>query len=255
MPEKLIKIDKSAEEIINNYFNIKIGNKSVITPYYMNTKKQKGGLRVLVGKGDPDEIARETITWAKIKGFDIKKANVEQIRNFMISCNIGVDCSGFVVHIINNILKKQGKKALISYIKFTNNSLSSKIKRFFRPIENIGANTLTNLTNCIAIENINDIETGDLIRSKGKVKNSHHVMMIYEVTKSDNDVKRIKYVHSMRYYEEENGIKFGEIEIIDNKLPLEKQNWLEIKNGINWTLQGYLNTVEDNGIRRLKIFA
>jgi hypothetical protein len=99
---------------------------------------------------------------------------------------------------------------------------------------------------------MNKILPGDFIRAKGKVKNSHHILLITKVIKHDGFVIEVEYVHSSKNYEEENGVKFGRIQIIDLSKPLEKQNWLEIKRGKNYTYEGYVNGLQDNGIRRLK---
>jgi len=249
MKEELT-ISPLAMQIINEYMNLKLGGKLIICPYYMNVVKERAGLRALIGKGDPSEIEKEVKVWAKIKDFDLYKATTEQIRQFMIDHHIGVDCSGFIVQIFDFVFKTEGKKPLVKMLKFKKNNLIAKLKRTIRPIENISANTLTNDDNAKKIEKFDDIVPGDLIRSKGKVKNSHHIMLIIKVIKEDNHTKEIEYVHSTRHFGANNGVRFGKIVITDAKKPLSAQNWIESSRKPNSTLVGFMNKEGDNGIRR-----
>ena len=250
--KEVLEIPDSAKLIINEYKNLPIGGKVVNVPYFMNLKKRRAGLRVLVGKGDPGEIVREVYVTAQGKSFDLKKATIHQIRQFMIDSNIGVDCSAFIVHIYNSWLRSEGKSPLNKYLQFQNNSFISKLKRFLRPVENIEANLLTGHLNTEIIKSLNNILPGDLIRSKGKYKNSHHVLLIIKVVKDQNQVKEFDYIHSTREYDDNNGIKEGKIVISDIHGKLIDQNWQEIKDGRNWTYEGFLKENNDNGIRRLK---
>jgi hypothetical protein len=99
-------------ELIDAYMNLPLGGKAVPCPYHMNVRKERVGLRVLVGKGDPKEIVQEVKIWSKIKDFDLDKATNSQIREFMIDRSIGIDCSGFIVHIMGYVSTKYLKKKL-----------------------------------------------------------------------------------------------------------------------------------------------
>ncbi len=242
----------SAKKVIEEYSNLPLGGKNIVCPYYINPKSQRAGLRVLVGKGDPGEISREVKVHAQLKGIDLNKLSAQEIRQFMLDNHIGIDCSGLVVHTYNFWLKNEGKKPLVNYLKFRKNGVWDKFKRKLRPVEQIGANTLTNEDNTEIIPNLNNVRPGDFIRSKGLRKNSHHIIIISEVTIENEVVKEIEYVHSIKGYNEENGLRFGKILITDPKLPLEKQIWTEEKDGRNWAYEGFMNQLEDNGLRRLK---
>lgn len=245
-------LPESAKKVIHEFTNLPVADKKIVSPYYINTKSQRGGLRVLSGKGDPGEISREVKVQSQLKGIDLYKLNEQQIREFMITNHIGIECSGFVVHVLNYWLRMNGKKPLIKYMKFDNNNFINRFKRTFRPVEQLGANTITNDNNCSLITNLEDIRPGDLVRSKGQRKNSHHILLISEVTFEDDILKEIEYVHSIKAYEEENGVRFGKILINDPKADIQNQIWTEIKNERNWTYEGLMNQLEDNGIRRLK---
>lgn len=250
--KEILILPRLAELVIHEYMHLPIGGKEVVCPYYINKFKERAGLRVLVGKGDPGEIVKEVKVWAKLKDFDMDKASAEQIREFMISRGIGIDCSGFVVHVIGFWVKSTRKKHLQYYLKFPKNDILNLLRRLLRPVENMGADILTSELNCRKVNNLNNVRPGDFVRSKGKVKNSHHIMLVRRVTKIDGVVKEIEYVHSSRYYDDNNGIRFGVIKVTDPLKPLELQKWLEVEDGKNYTYDTFMNQVEDNGIRRLK---
>jgi hypothetical protein len=246
------KLPASAYKVIDEYLNLPLGGKKIACPYYINPKSQRAGLRVLVGKGDPGEIAREVNVIAQLKSVDLTVLNEDEIRLLMQDSHVGIDCSGFLTHILNYWLKNQGDRPLISYVKFENNDLLSKLKRKLRPVEHLGAKLLTNLDNCKEVTEINDIRPGDFIRSKGMRKNSHHIILISEVTLEDERVTELEYVHSIKGYKAENGVRFGKILITDINKSLEDQIWTEVQDSRNWTYEGYTSNLEDNGIRRLK---
>jgi len=252
--QKVLELPQSAKIVIKEYLELPIGGKKIKSPYFMNIRKQRAGLRVLVGKGKAEEMKREIQVLAKIKKINLKELSSKKIRKFMMSQDIGIDCSGFVTHILNFWLHQTGKNSLINYLKFPNDSLISKLKRKLRPVENIGANLLTSELNCTKITNLNNIRPGDLIRSKGKQRNSYHVLMISKVTLKDNQVKSFEYVESSANYGNDNGIRFGNVIITDPKSGLKEQNWTDIdpKTNRNWTHENLLKEYEDNGVRRLK---
>ena len=249
-------VNPEIRNLINNYANLEISNKSIVCPYHINTKIVKGELGVLAGKGLPKEIIHEVKVWAKVKGFDLENSSAQDIREFMIAQRIGIDCSGFVVNVLDEYLKQKFGKTLIKFIKFPNNSFVNKLRRWLRPIENIGANVLTSELNTFKIENYRDIRPGDLIRAKGTQSNAHHVAIVTDVDLTDDgEMISFEYVHSHRFYGSNHGIRFGKISLLDKTLPLDAQKWDDTgEDGVNYFLQDYLIEKEDNGIRRLKFF-
>lgn len=269
----IYKIPDSLQQEIDRYFNLHIGGKTVVCPYYINPKMVKGNLRVMSGKGTPEEIELEVKVWAKVRGFDLKNASAEDIREFLLQEKIGIDCSGLVANTLNNYMRGNGFGSLLAYLKFRDMSFVPRIRRFLRPIENIGANTITGESNTLVISDLNDIRPGDLIRAKGRQKNAHHVAMVTEVEyepspdeelgnvgfKIPDDrqiekrkVIRFKYVNSHRYYESENGMRYGEVFINNPDGTLKDQDWHDDLNGRNYFMEDLLVDYEDNGIRRLR---
>jgi len=161
---------------------------------------------------------------------------------------IGVDCSGFVAHLLDTLLRVEKKGSLSSNIILPKTNLFRRISALIRPIENINAKLLTNEQNTVKIE-AEDVRTGDLLRLKG-LKHGHHIALVVDTRTGKNGKKEIEYVHSTRYYGDENGVRRGII-----KLQNGKEEWLEKdKKGICWTLKQFEKDKEDNGFRRPKFF-
>lgn len=249
-----MQVPRNVEKLINSYFNLQIGGKIIKTPYYINKKHSRGGeLRSLVGKGTPSEIEEEVKIFAKLRGFNLKKASEKEIRMFMKSEGIGIDCSGLVAHILDSWLKTKNKGPLYSNLTFKNKNLLDKFIKYLRPIQNISAHLLTNEENSIPIK-LSDVRVGDLLRIKG-LKHGHHIAIFVSIDTDQEGRKVLKYLHSTPYYGKDNGIRFGEILIIDENKDLDRQKWLEFdKKNICWTFKQYLKEQEDNGIRRPKFF-
>ncbi len=247
---KLKRVPEEVQKLVDNYLELKINDKTIQTPYYRNVKRIRAGLRVLVGKGTPEEIQEETLIYAKLKKANLKKLNQEETREFLLKYGLGIDCSGFVAHLVNIWLKSEGRGGLGKNIKYPSKSLYRKILTLLRAIESTGANVLTNEENTeqIALKNI---LPGDLLRLKALTKGDH-VALIYSVYYQDNLPVKIKYVHSSEHFHENSGVKFGKINVLDPNRELKDQQWLETnKEGERPTYQQLLKDYKDNGLRRL----
>lgn len=248
------KIPESVEKLKNEYANLTLGNKRVTAPYYINDKRRKD-LRAMVGKGTPEEIIVEARIWEKLKGVDFNSMSEDQIKEFLMSKGIGIDCSGFVIHLMNTWFKEKTGKSIWGKLTPLKQSPIWRLRYNLRPAENMGADIMTDDDNSVPVD-LNDLRPGDLIRSKAKKNNGHHVMLVSETNRDDSgNLLSFKYIHSSPYFGKENGIREGEIKITDINKPLQDQEWLEAdENGVKHTLEGYLVNVEDNGPRRLKCF-
>jgi hypothetical protein len=237
---------------IEDYKNLKLGNTTVVTPYFINDKRKRD-LRAMVGKGTPEEIIMEARIWEKLKGADFSKMSNEEIKQFLIDRALGIDCSGFIVHILNQYFLQTKHKPLWDFLKIPNKSFGAYIKYKLRPVEQLGASIITNLENCSQV-NLSEVQVMDLIRSKSIKLNGDHIMIVSQVNRDDNgNLISLKYTHSTPHYGQLNGVKTGEIKIIDINKPLEEQDWLEVdENGVCHSLEGYSKNIIDNGIRRLK---
>jgi hypothetical protein len=245
-------IPAPAVELVRHYFNLQLGGKTLTAPYFRNVKHARAELRSIVGKGTPEELKDEVLIFAKLKGFPLKEKSPDEIRAFMSEQGLGIDCSGFIAHIFDTWLKAAGKRSLILGLKFPKSSLYRSLIRILRPIENINVEVLTGPLNADPVA-LKDVRAGDLIRLKG-IKHGDHVVLITNVIRDqESNLAKIVYVQSSPYYGNQNGVKFGEIEITDPAKELKDQKWNEVdEKGVCWTLQQLIKESDDNGLRRPK---
>lgn len=246
------ELDPIIKQKITDYTHLRLGACEVVTPYFINDKRRKD-LRAMVGKGTPEEIVMEARIWEKLKGVHFEQMNQDQIKEFLTGRGLGIDCSGFIVHILDAYTKSKLNRHIWKFLKISDSGFNSKLRYMLRPVEQLGAGTITNADNCFEVD-LNEVRVMDLIRSKSIKLNGHHIMLVSKVTRNENgNVEEIEYTHSTPHYSSLNGVKTGIIKITDINKPLEDQNWMEVdEGGICQTLEGYKRDVQDNGIRRLK---
>lgn len=252
---KSLHIPKIAQEQIDAYKSLNLGGKKITCPYYMNVRGNKD-LRAMVGKGLPEEIELEAQIWEKVKGVSFEDMSKKEIKEFLIERSIGIDCSGFVVHVLNTWYVAENNSSIWMSFTLPHKNILRKLAYRLKPVEKLGADIITNTENATEIA-INDVLPGDVVRLKWKKKNSHHILLITQVDKhEDGTVAKLTYTHSIPVYGEESGVKTGEIEITNINKPLEEQNWLEKdKSGVAHTFEGYMIQKEDNGLRRINAMA
>ncbi|MBU0975455.1 MAG: hypothetical protein ABIE03_02350 [Patescibacteria group bacterium] len=256
---KTLQLPESVRYFVNQYFNLLLNGKKVRCPYYINIKKyrQRMNLRVLIGKGSPEEIIQESLIFEKLRGVDFANMTVGDIREFLVKRRLGIDCSGFVVQILDYWLRSERKKHLWNYLEYPKQSLYRKIARILRPVENIPANYLSGDLNSEKISDLNKILPGDIIRSKIPKRakgllDQFHVLLISEVVKDDNDtVVSFKYVHSTRFYRSEHGVRVGEVRISDPSASLCSQEWIDALEGRNFTKEEICSAPDYSHVRRL----
>lgn len=240
-------LPKAAHTTIDRYLNLPLGNKLVQCPYFKNRAGVRAGLRVYLGKGSVDEIIEETEIIAKKEKVDLPQFSEQEIREFMEKHNIGIDCSGFISQILwsmdAEIVKKIAKRNLF---KYPVRSLIAK----FRPIENISVKHLTNSNNCTKLNNWQEVEVGDIIKTRG----GNHALLVTDVKRSkDGTVNEISYHHSTSYYETEHGVRHAKVLTIYPNEDLKDQEWEEKDStGRNHTHEGLLEEYKENGVFRLK---
>jgi len=249
---KELKISEAAQNIIQRYMNLPLGGKNIVSPYYINSKRGRD-LRAMVGKGTPEEMVMEARIWEKLKGVNFDKMTDKDIKQFLINQGIGIDCSGFVVHVLDAEYWDKKHSHIWSALKAAGSGFYSWLRYKLRPVENLGANTITGFDNCIEVH-VADVRPGDLIRSKWKKVGTHHVQLVTRVEYTEEGMPTlIEYTHSTPYYGEGNGVRVGQIRISDPKRKLYEQEWLEKdEHGVNFSYEGFMTEVNDNGLRRLK---
>ncbi len=266
-----MKLSPTALKTINDYLNLPfIGVSGVRCPYFNNARLgQRGQLKVLVGKGTPEEIVEE----AKIISIQYR-ANVfdkngvfnahvdhpaeheqaECIRQFLVDNNLGVDCSGFVTNVLQQHFQetKNINLARKFFVTSKKNFLRWIISRL-RPVEQISVAVYANDKNTSIVNNLKTIQPGDLvvILKTGPNKNHNHILLIEDV-----EGNKIKYAHARTWSSEGkygHGISQGTITITNPEKGLLEQVWEE-KNKFGEENETYLEAkqAETLEIRRIK---
>lgn len=264
--KNVIRLSVPVINIINHYLTLNLGGEKIVTPYYINSNftkpivhrkilanikfhyvKKRTKQRGLIGKGNPKEIEKVTQIYAKKSGFNLETASKEEIKQFMEKYGIGVDCSGLVVWILNELTKEKYNKPVWHYINFNAKHVVKKLMILLRPIENISVKVLSNSNNSISINSILDIRVGDMIIGWW----DEHVLLITEIgTDENNKPYYFEYINSTWWYGKNNGVLKGRVDISDIKGYLVEQTWEDFQEGKNWTFEGIKN---EGKIVRLKI--
>lgn len=225
-----------ATAVIDDYLNLPIAGKAVQCPY-VNNKRQKlrGALRVLIGKGTPEEIVEETKLLALKKKIDLEKLDEDGIKKFLIDENIGIECSGFVYHVLDAEMRAQGNGSLKQYLKFPNNkSPVRKLLARFRTAENTDVRVFAHESNSTAVD-LKDVRPGDLIVQPKAHGSRDHIFLVQGIEFEDSKPSLIFYVHANQMPADgkyDHGVRQGSITITDVNNPIEKQQWPEEDNTI-----------------------
>jgi len=208
--ERKIYLSSAAQAVINSYLKMKIGNKIIACPYFINRQGAKAALRVFLGKASSQEIKEEIEMIAQQKGIDLNQMNEKEIYQFLKSKRLGIDCSGLVVHILKAEYEEVKKIKILRRIYITSfwkNPWRYFISRF-RPIENISVRVLAHPRNSQIIKNPAEIQAGDLII----YQNLKHILLIEEIKlNSDKTIEKIKIIHAQRVNPQEEGARVKRI--------------------------------------------
>lgn len=248
------KLSPEARKIINDYLTLPFSDRTVNAPYFNNQRtKVRAALRVLIGKGSPQDIVEEAHLISLRDRIDLKKLNNTELKKFLVDHNLGVDCSALTYYILDAENRARGFGSLAKKLKFSQvKNLLRKILIKFRPIENANVATLADEKNSQAVT-LTEIQPGDLI-ILWRTRTDHllnHILMVHEV-----DNKKISYTHSFRWSKEgtyDHGVRQGTIIINDPTKPLVEQIWEEKKQtGENNETLKHVRMAENVEIRRFK---
>ena len=250
-------LSPEAQKVIEKYLWLPLGS-GCQTPYFNNKRKKiRGGLRALVGKGLPEEIAEEAEMFSIRERIGIKKMASADLKKFLIERNLGIDCSGLAYHILEaESLAKVGKSLRKTVTPW--NGFKRRVIHFFRPSENSGVSTFSHSKNSIAVSE-KEIKAGDFISLIGTgVEKKYNHMMVIESVETDGDAKKINYIHSYMWPEDglyNHGVRRGSI-AIKADAPIISGHWSEKeKTGKNNYTFLSAQKAKDISIRRLRVFA
>lgn len=226
-------------------------------PYFNNKKITKRfGLRSQIGKGLPEEIAEEVEVSAMASGINLKQADKNQIKKFLLDRNIGIDCSGLVFQILNIENENQGFGKLGKKLKFSGNFVRQIIGSF-RPAENTSVSTFEENSKEISLK---EILPGDFIIALNQKNHyeKNHIILILETKTENENLKEIVYLHAIAWKKDGlfgGEVGLGEIFIKNPDFGLLDQIWQE-KDRVgpeNETYAG-LQSAETVKIKRLNWF-
>ncbi len=194
-------------------FTLNFGGTKVATPYRINIPYQPD-LRKY-GKSEPDTLQNTALEIAKEQGVNLEGLNSDEIRKFMEENMLGIDCSGFVYVMLDQLLKKQG---------------SSMQEKGFPKISSTNVEKLTSEEFSTKVNSISRAQAGDMIKLNS-TKEVPHILIVL-----DNFEEEIIYAHSSSLTPIK-GVHSDKI--IDAKFPRE--------------LEAYsYNEEEGDGVYRLK---
>lgn len=232
-----------AQKVIESYLHLPIGA-GAVTPYFNNRRtKIRAGLRALIGKGSPQEIADEAEIIALREKADIKGLDSVVLKKFLVDKGLGIDCSGFAYHTLDAESHARNSKPLRSYLTFRLNPIRRLLARL-RTAEQVSVAVLADDTNSVAV-GTKDVEAGDIITLMNPLYN--HVLVIESVKGN-----MINYVHSYAWPDEGvygHGVRRGTLTLSNSDLM--KGVWLENGRAVDFQK---IRTIEKAEVRRLRAF-
>jgi len=193
---QIISLSTSAQETIDSYLKMKIGNKTIACPYFINRLRAYAGLRVFLGKGTANEIIKEAQLIAQQKNINLETISEQELYQFLTKHHLGIDCSALATYILKAEYKEKKQINIISrihIISFWKNPFRYLISSV-RPIENISVRILASNKNSQEIKNLNQILPGDMIVHH----NLRHVLLIKKTEKENNVIQKITLIHATR---------------------------------------------------------
>lgn len=255
MPETL---SPEAQEVVNQY--LALPGIGISAPYFNNrTLNQRASLRGLIGKGTPEELAEEYHLLLVKRRRKLDTMTTSERIAFAVENGLGIDCSGFVYHVLDAQCHAQTNKNLRHFI--TSPHTWNLMRRFIahlRTAENTSVAVLAYPANSFEVP-VKDARAGDIITLTTLDRSQRardHVVIIDSVTRKENKVSELSFIHAIRWPEDglyNHGLKKGVIKVTDLSLPIHQQQWSEVNRSDSPTLTARkdLNVT----LRRLRAFA
>lgn len=241
--KELIKIE------IDKYLNLSVGRVYCKVPYIFGSSWLE--FWRTGGKGSIEEISNESEKLFAL--YDLVPSEMTEFERykFLRDKKVGIDCSGLIYNIYNEVTKQLFNKPLSNYILRFEGGLGylDKIIFKFKRNRRIASYHLTSDINSFVVENLKDIRVGDMIKMKSSDPQIGHVAIIYSVDFVQNE---IVYAHSS-FKTKTVGPHLAKIRITNYDLTIDKQEWEEVSSkGKNISVNASFE--EGLGLRRLKIF-
>lgn len=233
-----IETSKALQELFLKYTHLPIGGKEIVCPYWMNNL-EKGIFGPIGGKGTPKQIVQITIEQAVAEGVDLEKLDERGIILFMKAKMIGVDCSGFVFWMLNELDLEKGGNGIADDIPGS----QGRVVKARASVAMLTSDTVSQTVGKIA-----DYKVGDTIR----LRRGKHIAIITKIKRDSEAVVEIEYSHSSDVTKVK-GVHAGKIKIVNQSSELEDQEWEEtVEEGISYGTEFCPGT--GDSIRRLNIW-
>ncbi|MEK7645408.1 MAG: hypothetical protein AAB391_03805 [Patescibacteria group bacterium] len=231
----------------------------VPAPYYNNRRhKLVAGLRALAGKGLPEEIVEEAELFSIREKVNLASISWTDKTKFLVDHHLGIDCSGFVYHVLDAESRARGAGAMHSHISFHHRSFLRRLVARLRPAQNAGAITFAQPTNSREVD-LAEAEAGDFIvmTHNSDARSFDHIILITHVDKATTHTT-LTYTHSIAWPSDGmygHGVRTGTITVTDPLIKLADQVWEEHgKAGVENYTHGRAVKAETTSLRRLNWF-
>jgi len=205
-------LPQSAQSVIDAYWKLKAAeNVYVRCPYFRNPRsgRDRWGLTAYSGKGSPQEIEDELRIIEKLENVDFSGMQESEIRDIMRKRKLGIECSGFIVRVLDAWTKEFYKKPVYSLLNFKKSGLGRLYSKL-RPFTHVDVETLVLPKNAREVEDVQSIAPGDIIRFNTTID---HAIIVTATERDDSSVlRKIHYAHSVLEDIGE-GVKIGFIEV------------------------------------------
>lgn len=232
------RISDQAITAIDQYLHFRFHSAECNIPYFNNRRTGlRAALPVLVGKGSPKQIYEEIEIIATQERVPFKDFTDQSLKHFLISHNIGIDCSGLAYFILNEESVARGKGSLDRHISFVySKGIVSKIASRLHPVKNVDAKTFAHDKNSTIVA-IKDIQPGDIITMVGSdisgnefMGERDHILVIHQIEYQNFLPVTLHYINSIAWSSDGmtgHGVREGKIDIADINKPITDQIWTE----------------------------
>jgi len=247
------KLTGKTRAMIDAYLSLPIGT-GPNCPYFNNRRRKiRGSLGVAKGKGTPEEITKECKIAAKLSRINIADLSQRELKEFLISKDLGIDCSGFAYHVLNTLSREKTGKSLANFVKPLRKGFIGSLLARLRPAENIGVAAFAHEKNSFDIK-IKKAKPGDIITfmGTGKDHDYNHILVIIEVNR-ENDKILISYAHSYSWPSDgttDHGVREGTIIVSGENLLSGTWTEKNVTGGENYTFES-ARTAQKVSVKRL----
>jgi hypothetical protein len=258
------RISAEATALIEHYQHITVGPVRVPVPYFNNrTTGQSRDTRAAVGKGHPRDIEQEAAARAREQKISLAACDTTMARTFLLKNNLGIDCSGFAFHVLNQENHVRGFGDLEKHIPFfALRGLRGFIAGWLFPAQNVGVRAFAD-ERVSAPVSLTEAAPGDIITMRGDETSPQnqqeprdHMMLIEQVEYQNFAATTLHYCHAIRWNSDtalEHGVQRGTIRIIKPTGTLLEQEWHEqhSSQGVNESLTRAQARAAKLSLRRL----